>query len=65
VGEITLDWNTLTSDAGPEQQLIVYTAEPGSPSETVSPHPRVVGGKRARHIASVGELTVGASVGVA
>jgi len=33
VGQITLDWNTLTSDAEPDQQLIIYTAEPGSPSE--------------------------------
>jgi transcriptional regulator with XRE-family HTH domain len=33
VGELTLDWDTLTSDADPELQLIVYTAEPGSPSE--------------------------------
>lgn len=33
VGEITLDWDTLTYDADPDQQLIVYTAEPGSPSE--------------------------------
>ena len=33
VGEITLDWDTLTSDADPEQQLIIYTAQPGSPSE--------------------------------
>jgi transcriptional regulator with XRE-family HTH domain len=33
VGEITLDWNPLTSDADPDQQLIIYTAEPGSRSE--------------------------------
>jgi transcriptional regulator with XRE-family HTH domain len=33
VGEITLEWDTLTSDAEPDQQLIIYTAEPGSPSE--------------------------------
>src|SRR5947208_7936245 len=33
VGEITLDWDTLTPDAEPDQQLIIYTAEPGSPSE--------------------------------
>jgi transcriptional regulator with XRE-family HTH domain len=33
VGEITLDWDALTSDAEPDQQLIVYTAEPGSRSE--------------------------------
>ena len=33
VGEITLDWDTLTSDADPDQQLIIYTAQPGSPSE--------------------------------
>jgi transcriptional regulator with XRE-family HTH domain len=33
VGEVTLEWNALTSDADPDQQLIVYTAEPGSRSE--------------------------------
>jgi transcriptional regulator with XRE-family HTH domain len=33
VGEITLEWDALTSDAEPDQQLIVYTAEPGSQSE--------------------------------
>jgi transcriptional regulator with XRE-family HTH domain len=33
VGEITLDWDTLTSDAEPDQQLIIYTAEPVSASE--------------------------------
>jgi transcriptional regulator with XRE-family HTH domain len=33
VGEITLDWDPLTSDADPDQQLIIYTAEPGSRSE--------------------------------
>src|SRR2546430_5044804 len=33
VGEITLDWDALTSDSEPDQQLVVYTAEPGSRSE--------------------------------
>jgi transcriptional regulator with XRE-family HTH domain len=33
VGEITLDWDALTSDAEPDQQLIVYTPAPGSRSE--------------------------------
>jgi transcriptional regulator with XRE-family HTH domain len=33
VGEITLEWDALTSDAEPEQQLVIYTAEPGSHSE--------------------------------
>ena len=33
VGELTLEWDSLTSDAEPDQQLIVYTAEPGSRSE--------------------------------
>ena len=33
VGDITLDWDALTSDAEPDQQLIIYTAEPGSCSE--------------------------------
>ncbi len=26
-------WDALTSDAEPDQQLVVYTAEPGSRSE--------------------------------
>jgi hypothetical protein len=33
VGELRLDWDALTSDAEPDQQLIVYTAEPGSRAE--------------------------------
>lgn len=33
VGEITLGWDALTSDAEPDQQLIVYTPEPGSRSD--------------------------------
>jgi len=33
VGEITLEWDALTSDAEPDQQLIVFTPEPGSRSE--------------------------------
>jgi hypothetical protein len=33
VGEIALDWDALTSDAEPDQQIIIYTAEPGSPAE--------------------------------
>ena len=33
VGEITLGWDALTSDAEPDQQLVVYTAEPGSRSQ--------------------------------
>ncbi len=33
VGEITLDWDALSSDAEPDQQLVIYTAEPGSRSE--------------------------------
>lgn len=31
-GEITLDYDTLVSTADPDQQLIVLTAEPGTPS---------------------------------
>jgi MmyB-like transcription regulator ligand binding domain len=33
VGELTLDWDGLTSDAEPDQQVIIFTAEPGSASE--------------------------------
>src|SRR5204862_7126251 len=33
VGELTLEWDALTSDAEPEQQLRIFTAEPGSRSE--------------------------------
>lgn len=31
-GDITLQWDALTCAADPEQQLVVWTAEPGSPS---------------------------------
>ncbi|MEV7391987.1 helix-turn-helix domain-containing protein [Streptomyces sp. NPDC091215] len=31
-GDITLDWDTLTAGTDPDQHLIVWTAEPGSPS---------------------------------
>ena len=30
VGELRLDWDTLTCAADPDQQLIIWTAEPGS-----------------------------------
>ncbi|MFI1034470.1 helix-turn-helix domain-containing protein [Streptomyces sp. NPDC020951] len=32
VGELTLDWNTLTCGTDPEQHIILWNAEPGSPS---------------------------------
>jgi transcriptional regulator with XRE-family HTH domain len=32
VGELTLDWDTLTATTDPDQQLVVWTAEPGTPS---------------------------------
>ncbi|MEW2128928.1 helix-turn-helix domain-containing protein [Streptomyces sp. NPDC005435] len=31
-GDLTLDWNTLTCVTDPDQQLVTYTAEPGTPS---------------------------------
>ncbi|MFG2628599.1 helix-turn-helix domain-containing protein [Streptomyces sp. NPDC048473] len=31
-GELTLDWDTLTASTDPDQQLIVWTAEPGTPT---------------------------------
>ncbi|NYJ08057.1 helix-turn-helix domain-containing protein [Petropleomorpha daqingensis] len=33
VGELTLDWDTLAWAEDPDQQLIIWTAEPGSVSE--------------------------------
>jgi hypothetical protein len=33
VGQVTLEWDALTSDAEPDQQLIVFTPEAGSRSE--------------------------------
>jgi hypothetical protein len=33
VGNLTLEWDALTSDVEPDQQLIVYTAERGSRAE--------------------------------
>lgn len=32
VGELTLDWDTLTASTDPDQRLVVWTAEPGTPS---------------------------------
>jgi transcriptional regulator with XRE-family HTH domain len=32
VGRLTLHWDTLTSDADPDQHLLVYTAERGTPA---------------------------------
>ncbi|MFF3749890.1 helix-turn-helix transcriptional regulator [Streptomyces sp. NPDC002018] len=34
VGEFTLAYETLTVNSAPGQQLVIYQAEPGSPSET-------------------------------
>jgi transcriptional regulator with XRE-family HTH domain len=31
-GELTLDWDTLVCATDPDQQLIIWTAEPGTPS---------------------------------
>ncbi|MEV1007963.1 helix-turn-helix transcriptional regulator [Streptomyces sp. NPDC049881] len=33
VGELTLSYETLTVNGAPDQQLVLYRAEPGSPSE--------------------------------
>ncbi len=33
VGDLTLDWDTLTSATAPDQHIVVWTAEPGSASE--------------------------------
>ncbi|WP_030703201.1 MULTISPECIES: helix-turn-helix domain-containing protein [unclassified Streptomyces] len=32
VGELSLDWDTLTASTDPDQQLVVWTAEVGSPT---------------------------------
>ncbi|WP_109005535.1 helix-turn-helix domain-containing protein [Streptomyces rishiriensis] len=33
VGDLTLDWQTLVCPTDPDQHLVTWTAEPGSPSE--------------------------------
>lgn len=33
VGDLLLDWSVMTWAADPDQQIIAWTAEPGSPSE--------------------------------
>ncbi|MBD0670198.1 helix-turn-helix domain-containing protein [Streptomyces sp. CBMA156] len=33
VGDLTLDWDTLTSSTAPDQHIVVWTAQPGSTSE--------------------------------
>ena len=48
IGEITLEWDALTSDAEPDQQLVIYTAQPGSRSE---PALRQLAAWAAEHIA--------------
>jgi len=35
-GELTLDWDTLTVSTDPDQQLLIWTAEPGTPHTTDS-----------------------------
>ncbi|WP_018549527.1 helix-turn-helix domain-containing protein [Streptomyces sp. LaPpAH-108] len=32
IGDLSLDWNTLTCVTDPDQQLVTYTAPPGTPS---------------------------------
>ncbi|MFE0699651.1 helix-turn-helix domain-containing protein [Streptomyces sp. NPDC058872] len=32
-GTLTLDWDTLTSSTAPDQHVVVWTAQPGSPSQ--------------------------------
>ncbi|MGD1225809.1 helix-turn-helix domain-containing protein [Streptomyces krungchingensis] len=32
-GTLVLDWDTLTSSTAPDQHIVVWTAQPGSPSE--------------------------------
>ncbi|MEN0137524.1 MAG: hypothetical protein AAGC80_20405 [Rhodococcus sp. (in: high G+C Gram-positive bacteria)] len=32
VGDLTLDWDTYTCVTDPDQQLVTWTAEPGTPS---------------------------------
>ncbi|GAB3288522.1 hypothetical protein GCM10027563_24370 [Parasphingorhabdus pacifica] len=32
VGELTLDWDTLTCTSDPDQHLVTWTAEPGTPT---------------------------------
>ncbi|WP_369241243.1 helix-turn-helix domain-containing protein [Streptomyces sp. R21] len=32
VGELVLDWDTFTCSSDPDQELVVWTAEPGTPS---------------------------------
>jgi transcriptional regulator with XRE-family HTH domain len=32
VGDLTLDWDTLTATTDPDQHLVVWTAQPGSPT---------------------------------
>jgi transcriptional regulator with XRE-family HTH domain len=33
VGDLTLDWETLACPTDPDQHLVIWTAEPGSPSQ--------------------------------
>ncbi|MFF4230852.1 hypothetical protein [Streptomyces sp. NPDC001820] len=42
-GDLTLDWDTLTASTDPDQQLVIWTAEPGTPLPRRPAHPRLLG----------------------
>lgn len=46
VGDLTLDWDTLTCATDPDQQLITWTAEPGAPSHDAL---RILASRNAEH----------------
>lgn len=52
-GELSLDWDTLSASTDPDQQLVVWTTEVGSPSHdglrilaswAAGQHPKTVAG---------------------
>ncbi|MFD7222254.1 hypothetical protein ACFV9P_14655 [Streptomyces sp. NPDC059892] len=45
-GELTLDWDTLTASIDAEQQLVVLTACPGTPSHDA---PRILASWATNH----------------
>ncbi len=59
VGDLTLDWDTLTSATTPDQQIIVLNAGPGSPSGEAMRQLAAWAAENLPHVGLAGEIPSG------